>query len=241
MKYNKEERQAIKSLSDSARGVFEIIEREEKGEMVGIPNLCHALEQDPRFVLFSCLSGDGQREELGIDLGTLFTTRLGKRVEGFKRLFCSCGKEPEFTVFVDDTEPVRVWQWRMPQEEVTNWYQMVAEDHILPFGCEVMLWSAVEKKLCPDDSSEEKINPLFLHQLLSHMQKFPNKKLKPSIDLRDVAVRRLLHYERQGRVLRQVMPYTILIQTETPWSVKDPLYNPQENLLSIVHPFEERR
>ena len=139
MKYDKHDRQAIKQLSGTARALFEVIEREEKGEIVNIPGLCSALEEEPKFVLFSCLSGDGKRESLGQDLGVLFTTRLRGEVENFMSLLKTVGLKNPLLVIVDDTEPVRFWKWKMDQTEVTLWCRMVVEDTEIPASLQLKL------------------------------------------------------------------------------------------------------
>ena len=261
--YDTSERKAIKQLTPRASALFDVIEREEKGEIADIVELCEALEVGPRFIAFSCLSGVGKSMELGQDLGPLFTTRLGQRIESFMYSLRNAGYNGELTVIVDDDEPVEVWGWSMSQKDVTTWYKMVIETTTVPTGWLVELWSDIQARDRATDAVHKVRNylmningaPRALGPLLDHMRNFPNKKLRG--DIRTAAARRLFHSALQGLVLERVLTQSILVQTETPWRVKDSLLDPTERCrgfiakdpsdclrkypLPVIHPFEERR
>lgn len=194
-----------------------------------------------QFVAFSCLFGD--KNGLTDNLGTLFTPKNVDALQNFLD-----GKH--LLVVIDDLEPVRIWQWEIPQREITGWLQLVLQASTIPKCWEVVLWSALEsrsKKINYDEALDKIQNSkyaLHIHKLYLHMQKFPNKKanLAGKKAFQEAATRRAAHYALQGVILEELFPSTILFQTETPWLVKDPLYQPLRNSpLPIVHPYEERR
>ncbi|MDP2788524.1 MAG: hypothetical protein Q8O46_00520 [bacterium] len=241
MGYDKNERRVLNKLSEQANRLFNTLERTEKGEMLFISELCACLENVPMFIVFSCLSGNHEKRELGYDLGSLFTSR---RRAGIVREVVG---EHNFMVFVDDTEPVRIWQWDAPQEEVTSWYQLVLDSSDVPENWDVRMWSKfeVDSRFSYKDILTEMQKPeyaLVVHHRLQHMKEFPNKKLRFVSDVREAATRRVAQYALQGIVLEKKLPSAILFQNETPWNVKDPLYQTlRRSRLPIIHPFEERR
>ncbi|MFA6445988.1 MAG: hypothetical protein WCW14_01930 [Candidatus Paceibacterota bacterium] len=247
MKYDKECRKAVGTLSSSGRATFEVLEKSEQGEFVAFPELCSAINKRGQFLAFSCLSGSATDQELGSNLGGLFIGRITKVVIGLLDELKSLGYEDGLTVILDDCEPRRVWQWSIPQEDVTTWYQMVIEDNKdqIPTSWKVLLWSEIEAKV--RISYEEILTQvngpnyaLIVHQQLEHVKKFPNKKLLG--DVREAVLRRVAEYSLQGKVLEGIFPTVILIQTETPWRVKDPLYSPLRQVaLPIIHPYPEER
>ena len=242
--YSRIERRMISSLSKHGSNLFSVLSSSEKEEISGVAQLCWCLENDPRFITFSCLSGDQERQELGENLGGLFTE---KKIHVLKQITdkVGCG----FTVFIDDTEPIRIWGWSTPQKEISEWCQLVIENTTIPEGWVVRLWSSLEENSGLKYSEvQERINrpehALLVHRRLAHMKEFPNRKVKnlKGKDLEDAAIKRVAQYALQGLVLESKMPSAILFQTETPWAVKDPLYQAFRNSqLPIVHPLEERR
>lgn len=240
MGYERNERKAISNLSEQTSKFFNILKAAEKGQMVAIPELCACLKRGPEFVTFSCLSGDQEKKILGENLGTLFTDR---KIKVVRQVF----KEHYLTVIIDDTEPVRIWQWDTPQEEVTGWYQLVFEESIVPEGWTIKLWSEIERasgviyeKIITEIAKPE--YALVVYHRLEHMKQFPNKKLKWVRDLHYAAILRVAQYALQGIILEKKFPSAILLQGETPWAVKDPLFQTlRDSPLPIIHPFEERR
>jgi len=245
MRYSRLDRKAIGNLSSEQMKFFGILEQIEEGEFVAIPELCGAIHLNPVLVAFSCLSGDGATEELEMTIGTLFETRLLRATENFLGILKENGCNMPFTVILDDCEPRRVWRWGREQKDITDWCKMVIEDSDIPNGWSVNLWSDLEGRpaLSFEDVLAEMSKPtyaLVIHQHLEYMRKFPNKKLIGNF--KGAALRRVAGYAFQGLILEQKMPEAILCQTETPWSVKDPIYNPLRQIpLPIIHPYPERR
>lgn len=259
MRYNQSDRQAIKSLPQSAIALFEAIENEEKGEIVDVPGLCSVLTKGPEFVIFSCLSGNAEREELPQDLGVLFTTSLHAKAESFMNLLTRAGFVGRLQVIVDDTEPVKFWNWGKSQSEITTWCQMVIEEMDIPKSWDVKLWSDLESgyamvtgsgaglpsysEFYASKITQVKSSVLF-HKLFQHISNFPNKGLQmKNVPVEKATTDKLIQYQFQQLILRRMMANGVLIQTETPWEVKDPLFHgPLGNSFgSIIHPFERRR
>ena len=247
MKYDKKDRQAIGSLSVSARRMFDVLEKNEQGEFLAAEELCSALNVGCQFVSFSCLLGVGSEQRLGTDLGGLFLGRIKKTFVSLIEELKVLGYQNGLKVILDDYEPHRVWQWSITQEEVTLWYQMVIEENKdqIPEGWQIQLWSEIENKsgVCYEQMLEMvggQDYALLVHQQLEHMKKFPNKKLLGNV--RDAVLRRIAEYSLQGKVLEELFPNAILMQTETPWRVKDALYSPSRRVsLPIIHPYPEER
>ncbi len=215
--------------------------------MVSVLELCSALSTQPLLVAFSCLSGDGTTQELKSDLGVMFQERRKKATVKLLSELRSVGYSGQLMVILDDCEPSRVWQWSTPQEEITAWCEMLVEDvkPSLPEGWGFKLWSELEwnSGLSYElilGEMEKPTHALLLHQQLEYMREFPNKKLVS--DMRAAALRRLVEYALQGVLLERKYPQAILVQSETPWSVKDPLYSSlRKRPLPIIHPYPERR
>lgn len=252
MKYDKYDRQAIKRLSDSSRALFEVIEREEKGEMINVPGICLAFAVGPKFVTFSCLHGDGKRESLEDNLGMVFEKTLKAKMESLMSQLKIAGYNNHLLVIVDDTEPVRFWKWKTSQEEITTWLKMVIEEADIPSDWDVLLWSDIEKdyvaRELPSyeqfyaDHSGTVTQSVPYYNLFRHVKMFPNKGLK-DVSVHEAVTGKLVQYKYECLILNLMMPNLILIQTETPWEVKDPLFrNPMTNsTMKIIHPFQRWR
>ena len=247
MKYDKVGKQAISALDANTGKMFAVLEKNEQGEFSAMPELCTALSQGCELIAFSCLSGVGSEQKLGMDLGGLFLGRIKKVFVCLIEELKSLGYQNGLKIILDDCEPCRVWQWSIPQEEITLWYQMVIEDNQdqIPEGWQILLWSEIESKseVCYEQILEKVAGQdyaLLVHQHLEHMKKFPNKKMLGN--MREAVLRRIAEYSLQGKVLEEVFPNAILMQTETPWRVKDPLYSPLRlGSLPIIHPYPEER
>lgn len=248
-KYDKHDRKSINELSGTALSMFEVIEDAEQGQILAVPELCSALNVGPKFVLFSCLSGNGDKEELGQDLGVLFTSKLRSKTERFMSLLEGAGFAGRLKVIIDDEEPTSCWGWKVPQQEIVTWCRMVMEETNVPPGWEVLLWSEVTSRLFqivsrpqPQWLMDVCNNSIEIHRLFRHMTDFPNKGLR-KMRAHEALARKVSHYAYQGVCLKHLFPNAILIQTETPWEVKDPLFRgPLGNsVASIIHPFERRR
>ena len=248
MGYSKKERAAIKNLSLESRRLFEVFEETEQGKIIGLPELCDTLDNRGEIIIFSCLSGNGKRKEIDQNLGTLFQRRKKKIVQKLFTALCGAGYDTAPLVIIDDCEPSRVWQWNISQEEITCWCEMIIEAARergdIPEKWKILLWSRIERdESVIYDEILEKVRKecsLWTHQHLSYMRKFPNRKLVG--DIRGAAKRRVAEYALQGILLEKRFPKAILLQSEVPWRVKDPLYNLlRGQLLPIIHPLPERR
>ncbi len=247
MKHNKNDKRAIKTLSPISERIFKVLKDYEKGDFVGVSELCNALDKGALLVAFSCLSGDGVNQEIGHDIGIMFKKRRIKATTKLLSDLENAGYSGGLVVILDDCEPSRVWQWSMPQEEVTFWCEMLIEDikEIIPKDWELKLWSEFEQEseIEYEEVLSEMRKPyhkLLVYQQIEYMRNFPNKKLVGEI--REASLRRITQYALQGVVLEEICPQAILVQSETPWSVKDPLYNPlRSSFLPIIHPYDERR
>jgi hypothetical protein len=71
---------------------------------------------------------------------------------------------------------------------------------------------------------------------------FPNKGLG-DMSAKEATINKLVQYQFQSLVLGCSVPNAVLIQTETPWEVKDPIFSSPYGkwVKSIIHPFEARR
>lgn len=257
-KYSKQDRRIIRGLSPKCSKLFGIFERFEQAEFIEISGL------SPRFdpiqstmslslLAFSCLSGDGKTQQIDENLGTLFKDRKKKRIQPLLEALRKEGFEPRFLAILDDCEPERVWGWDVSQEDVATSCKVLIEEARsrmeIPSDWTVKLWSEIEKENNAElhhlELGGSLVRELILHgipfhHLKEHMRKFPNKKLVGKVE--DAASRRMIHYASQGAVLEKVFFNAILLQTETPWWVKDPLYNAVRLFrLPITHPFPEER
>lgn len=249
MKYDREDRRAIARLVGSPEIQFRVLEQYECGELISIPRLCKALTAGPTFVLFTCLSGDATTQALGRNFGVPFVGSKRRIIEGLEARLRKVGYTSDLTVIVDDCEPRRVWNWSVPQQEITEWCSLILNDarerSIVPPRWRTSLWSEIESASTLDFSTivsriRESRHALVLHHHLTHMKKHPNKKLKG--DVVEAAVRRVAGYALQGLVLERVYPHAILLQTEFPWSAKDAPYSTLRSTpLPIVHPFPDER
>lgn len=247
MKYDKESRRAISQLTIEANAMFAVIENFEQGEFIAFPELCSALGPCCKFIAFSCLSGSATGQKLGMDLGKLFAGRIKTALINFLEEMKHNSYRSGLAVLLDDCEPRRVWQWSLPQAEITQWYEMVIEDNKaqIPEDWEVILWSRIEERVRVNfEQTFEKISgeeyALIRYLQLLHMRKFPNKKLLGSVQ--EAVLRRIAEYALQGKIIREIFPHAILIQTETPWKVKDPLFSVLREIpLPIIHPYPEER
>ena len=249
MQYSRKARHAIKSLSPRAHARLEIVEAVEQGEIENVSGLCSALEAGPVFFAYACLAGDGRTEKLQESLGFLSSERKTKKVRDLIIEMRKTGCHSPLIVVIDDFEPCRAWQWEKPQNEVTEWCRLLTAT--LPgaafAGCDVQffLCSDLESGFVPryEDVYPEVAGSQYevlVHQNLRHIRRYPNKKRIGNE--RESTVRKVAQYAVQGLVLERIFPNGVLIQTETPWSVKDPLYDSlRQNPLPIVHLFPDER
>ncbi|HEY4522459.1 MAG TPA: hypothetical protein VJH91_02380 [Candidatus Paceibacterota bacterium] len=249
MPYGKSERQAIKRLAPDDLRRFEILEKCELGEIVAVAELCRALRAGPTLLAYACLAGDGVARMLEESLGFLSSDRKTRRVQQVLTDLRDLGCATRLVVIVDDFEPCRAWQWDVPQEQITEWCRLLVD----ATPREVFAGSDVEFVLCSEleqgfEPRYEEIYPkicdpkfeILVHKNLQHIRRFPNKKRVG--DGRESTVRKVAQYAIQGLVLEHKFPHGILLQTETPWAVKDPLYDSlRQRPLPIAHLFPDER
>ncbi len=242
-----DDRRALKSLSVLAQRVLSVFQQFETLEFVAVPELCLALEQTPlQLLAFSCLGTFGGKEELRLDIWeTLFFKRFRKQLGKFLLACAETGISIKLSVILPDTEPVETWEWRRPQESVTDDCRLIAEcAEGLPPGCEVWLWSDLLLKTGLNFASTHewvvRSGPeLIIGGEAAHVassRAFDEIKLNASP--RQVAERQVAAYALQGKVLEQLFPNAIFLQSETPAARKDVMYNPlRRHPLPIIHPF----
>lgn len=224
--------------------INECFRQYEKGVIVG-QNELHQISQSDKLVLttFSCLSGEPDR--LPENLGKFFAS--GKHKPMLRMLTeLTQITSITFRVIVDDTDPVRIWGSQLPQNDITDWLKMLIEDSQQKDdfkSFELKLWSEVEKE--SGDSFDLVLkeiqtprHALLVHHRLEHMRKRPPRRLVGN--LKTASELRVAQFALQGRVFEKLEPRTVLVQTDTPWKIKDPPYQAlRTTTLPIIHPFEE--
>ena len=246
---NRESRQAVKQMSGNARKAWEVLSVHEKDGFVAVPDLCLGLEQHPiTFLTFSCLGTYKGKEELKLNLLETFFFRKFLKPSG--RLFeelSSAGVTAQLIVILPDTEPRETWGWGIPQHELTECCRMMVEDAAasLPFEVEVVLWCDLAQQVTSTYAQAlewaEKLGPpLLIRAEADHIRISPAFS---EIALREkptrVATRQVAAYAWQGKVLEQLFPFGIFVQSEFPAERKDRMYQPlRSKTLPIVHPFE---
>ncbi|TSC62773.1 MAG: hypothetical protein Athens041674_408 [Parcubacteria group bacterium Athens0416_74] len=249
MQYGRHARHAIKHLSPIAAKHFAVLEAREKGELVAVPQMCRALTDRPTLLAFACLSGDGSTRTLDENLGFLSSRKKCKVVEDTLSALRDAECAASLTIIVDDFEPTRAWQWDVPQEQITDWCKLLVDavygDIFERLGARALFCSELERDFEPTyESVYERVRDskyeLLVHANLQHIRKFPNKKRVG--DGRESTIRKVAQYAVQGLVLEKMFPNGILLQSETPWAVKDPLYDSLRlSPLPIVHLFSDER
>lgn len=224
--------------------IIEFFRRYEKGTIVA-PEILHKMSQGGRLVLttFSCLSGEPN--QFPENLGKFFESGKHKPMLRMLRELKEI-TTVTFRVIIDDTDPIRIWGSTLPQTEITDWLKLLIEDaqqkeELQPF--ELKLWSEMEKE--SGDSFELALqeiqtpcHALLVYHRLEHMRKRPPRRLAGN--LKQASELRVAQFALQGKVFEVLEPRTILVQTDTPWKVKDPPYQALRRIpLPIIHPFEE--
>jgi hypothetical protein len=242
------ERKAVKGLSERAHAAWEILTEREKsgyGGFGAIPELCRNLEADPiTFIVFSCLASVRGAEKLILNLSlTMFFRLFRRQTEPFLQTFLAKGLPVQLVVVLPDTEPRETWGWKVPQEELTKSCRQMVDNHLLPC-CKVLLWSDLVTQ--SNDTFEQALvwaeksaSPLIIKQEIDYMKtSSAYRDIFLGKDLRQTAIRQAAAYALQGKVLEQLYPQAILLQSELPTTTKDKMYNPlRTNPLPVLHPF----
>lgn len=221
--------------------MFEKFTQIEKGKIVGEKELKQIIStKQITLTTFSCLSGEP--DQLPENLGKFFTSGKDKVVT---RLLTSLESSIAITlrVIIDDTDPVRIWGSTLHQADITEWLRMIIEDVPMRENIEIVLWSDLEKQGSQSfyqilETIRTPKHALLIYHRLQHMKQRPPRRLFGS--LQEASERRVAQFALQGKVFEATTPNAVLIQTDSPWKVKDPPYQAlRQTLLPIIHPFSE--
>jgi hypothetical protein len=137
----------------------------------------------------------------------------------------------------------------VPQEELTGYCEMMAEDasSSLPNGWKIAVWSELEDKTGADagyddavDWATKKAHPLIVREetLFFKMLAERHPDILTKNNPKDMAVRQIAAYAHEGRILEKLFPNAILIQVDAPASRKDKMFQPlRKTDMPIIHPF----
>jgi hypothetical protein len=213
------------------------------------------------FVIFSCLTTERDGEELAPDFfrTSFFAGSMGKLSSKPKQAvrlaqkIGDLGLEVQMLLLLSDTEPRRTWGWNVPQDELTLTCELMCEQGtgsgLLQNGWNTSWhptpWSDVEALYKGGHTFDEILaltresgkHRLLVDQQERHLRGFADSYHFP-LGLRETAVRQVAAYAFEGEVLENVLPRSILLQSECPWKEKDPLYQwRRKSPLPIIHPF----
>ncbi len=238
----KDDRRAMRMASPRVRSMIEFFQNHETEEIQSLSEFCQALEANTiHFFTFTCLSAIKGREEIKLDLlETFFFRRFRQDAEKFFTEFNSLGVPYKFIVIVPDHEPVSVWGWEdVSQDEITGLCKLMIEDqNTLPDSWECVLWSEIASKV--SSSFEHALgwarvsaNSLWVKAETEHLSRFPEVA-----DPKEAAIRQIAGYAHEGRVLEELFPSWVLLQSNFPAERKDRMYSPLRKVqLPIIHPF----
>ncbi|MBU2565938.1 hypothetical protein KKG46_00055 [Patescibacteria group bacterium] len=238
-------------MSGKALKALDLLTQFELYEIGNLPRFAKCLEVETiTFITFACLGTKKGKEQLKLSVDeTLFFKNYRKTASKLFQILAENGVGTNLLVVLPDLEPRRTWGWSVPQEELTGYCQMMAEDASpsLPNDWKIAVWSELEsatdavagyddaldwaiKKAHPIIVSEE---TLFFKMLAKRHPDILTKN-KP----KDMAVRQIAAYAHEGRVLEELYPDAILIQADAPVSRKDKMFQPlRKTHLPIFHPF----
>lgn len=243
----REERQALRILGAKEREMLQVLERHETLSIMGLAQLCAALSQDVvTFVTFSCLGSIKGKEELRLDLFETYFFRSRKLRECVALLQELRAIKPvRMLTILPDCEPRRTWGWSVSQEELTTTCELMIEDARdsgrVPEGWEVVCWSALEARtqsVFPDALAwaTQPAQALHIHQEAELLGRYPDILFKEGLEV--AALRQVAAYAHEGRVLEELYPHAVLLQSESSPQRKDRMYQPlRSQPLAIVHPF----
>lgn len=245
----KEERRATAAFCPRARKVLEVLNRFEQDEIRLVPFLGTALEAIPlTFVVFACLGTRKGVEELKLDLfETIFLKRFRREAEKLFRVFADDRIEATLQIILPDREPRRTWGWGVPQEELTAYCRMMAEDAAskLLKAWSVLLWSDLEQESAASYDAalawaQTSAHPLIVREERQFFRELGERH--PDILMRGdpeaMALRQIAAYAHEGRTLETVFPNAFLLQTDTPVGRKDGMFQLlRKQALPIAHPF----
>ncbi|OHA11830.1 MAG: hypothetical protein A3I44_06330 [Candidatus Sungbacteria bacterium RIFCSPLOWO2_02_FULL_51_17] len=252
MQFGKREKQCLKTLRGKTREVADFLLTHETEAIASFEEFCDALADslNIRFVAFACLGSHRGKEEIRLDLAeTNFFQRFSKKAQELLRGIAERGCEAYLTVFLADREPCRTWGWRSTTpEEISYYCREMAEEyrHRIPLNWAVKLWSEVESRANATafrdalQWAKAHAHPLVIQGETEHIGLFPDILLRR--EAREHALIQVASYALEGKMLEEMNPHFILLQTEFPARRKDRMYQPlRRHKLPIVHPFDLRR
>ncbi len=256
----------VKCQADKLRHlqqVLEVVDKYEQGELIVYPQTYEALEQQPiTLVAFSCLAALKGKQELRVDLfETFFFKKFFKRAKMLTEELRSTGSDVTLTVILPDMEPIRTWGWEVPQEDITTYCQVMAEEAEvkLPEGWSVKLWSELEAEfaskvsynpsLCSDMSWVSSVRKqayslfaLILKGETDYIRNFSSHfpEITTKGDAEEIAIRQMAAYAHEGCILEYLFPKAVLLQSDFPAKRKDKMFGCWRggNSLPIIHPFK---
>jgi len=247
----REQRRVLATLNERERIILETLNEFEKEEIEPVPLLSHALRTTPvEFMVFACLGTKKGAEELKLDLyETIFLKHFRRIAEKLFRALAGRGVEATLRIILPDLERRRTWGWQVPQEDLTGFCQMMVEDATaqLPKGWRASTWSDLERqtpmgteydRVC--DWAESSAHPLILKDERLFFQELERRhpEILTRRDAETMARRQIAAYAHEGRVLEQIFPNAILLQTDTPVKRKDLMFQTlRKQSLPIAHPF----
>lgn len=241
-------RKCLRFLSEQAKKGWEILENRETQVFVAPEELGKDLEFQPvEFMTFSCLATYRGKEELKLDFKeTFFFRKFFKDTLALFGEFVRAGLTVNIKIILPDTEPKETWGWSVPQEELTGYCRMMAEDAAkqLPKNFQILLWSDLLGQTSYSFDEVLLWAERFASAILinSESQFIKNSPEFNEILLWDkpvkIAQKQVAAYALQGLVLEKLFPNAIFLQSEFPAARKDKMYMPlRSRELPIVHPF----
>ena len=211
------------------------------------------------FIIFSCLASKKDKEELVMDFfktaffygGTKKVSRKFKRTTAIIQELRDLGAPSEVTLILPNTEPARTWGWQTPLDELTLACEIMAEEAevsgLFTGSWRVKLWSEIETSYGGEWSFQRALDwargsgphQFKVREQINCLAKFSERYHFP-LGLKETALRQVAAYAFEGVVLGAQLPSAILLQSENPYSEKDPLYNclrDKNSPLPIIHPF----
>lgn len=238
-------------MSGKATEALEILANNEQAELVVSSVLGSALEAKPlTFIVFACLGTERGKEELRLDLyETIFLKRFRRQAEKLFHELETAKIPATLLIILPDLEPRRTWGWQVPQEELSGLCRLMIEDAVsrLPQGWDAVLWSDLETRAAAGEGyiqalqwAEVSAPPLLLRDEKLFFRELgkrhPDLLTQGSPEV--LARRQIAAYAHEGRVLEQLFPRGILLQTDTPVQRKDAMFMPlRREPLVIAHPF----
>lgn len=248
MHIGKKEKQYLKALPNTARRVADFLLNCETEEVFAFREFAAVLTSSPQimFVAFACLGTYQGKEAIRRELAaTNFLQRFAVPTEQLLAQIQTLGANVNLTVFLADLEPCRTWGWQsVTPEEISRHCRVMVETHrsYLPSNWGVRLWSEAEMQNAAGAFTDahrwarEAAHPLILRGEAEHIGLFPD--ILSRRKAREHALIQVASYALEGKILEEILPNAILLQTEFPARRKDQMYQPlRTRKLPVIHPF----